>query len=284
MIDGVAEEPVCTIAGLILFGVKPRQYLKQSGVRLMFFDSLDKIYQARLDKILDAPLVGRFTVDKTGKTLIDSGLIEKTLDSVEPFITVESNELNGKPTRDRLWLYPFEALRELLINALAHRDWTRFTDVEIVGYLDRIEITSPGSLPNSMTVEKVMAGQRSARNHIIVDVLRDYGYVDARGMGVRVKVIPALEAGDIEYAYEATEDYVKIRVGKASGKCRESTEKTPIKILDACRERNSITIPELASRIGITERSVERNIRKLQQDGLLKRVGGRKEGRWVVQC
>jgi ATP-dependent DNA helicase RecG len=309
MTDGVAGEPVCTIAGLILFGVKPRQFLKQSGIRLMIFDSLDKIYQARLDKILDGPLVGRFSIDKAGRNLIDAGLIEKVFDLIEPFTTEESDELGGKPSRDKIWFYPFEALRELLINALAHRDWTRFSDVEIVGYLDRVEITSPGALPNSMTVEKMMAGQRSARNHIIVDVLRDYGYVDARGMGVRVKVIPALEARDAKYAYEAMDDYVKIivgkssgnakpdnssqngiigggkspgNVGKVSGKSMESVGKASEKILDACRERNSITIPELASLIGISERSVERNIQKLRQNGLLKRVGGRKEGHWEI--
>jgi ATP-dependent DNA helicase RecG len=265
----------------------------------MVFDSLDKIYQARLDKILDAPLVGRFMVGKTGKTLIDSGLIEKTIDLMEPFLTVESDELKGKPSRDKIWFYPFEAIRELLVNALAHRDWTRCSDVEMTGYFDRIEIISPGSLPNSMTVEKIIAGQRSPRNHIIVDVLRDYGYVDARGMGVRVKVIPALESRDAGYAYETTEDYVKIKIektlyetdgtdqrreniAKVSVKRAKNVGKTSVKILDACRERDSITISELASLIGVTERSVERNIRKLQENKSIKRVGGRKEGRWEV--
>ncbi|MDR1482505.1 MAG: putative DNA binding domain-containing protein [Synergistaceae bacterium] len=298
MTDGITEEPLCTVAGVVLFVAKPRQFLRQSGVRLMVFDAMDKIYQAKLDKMIDAPLVGRFSADKSGKHLIDSGLIEKTFDMLEPFITEESNELNGRPNRDRVWFYPFEALRELLINALAHRDWTRLSDVEITGYLDRIEITSPGALPNSMTVEKVLAGQRSARNHIIVDTLRDYGYVDARGMGVRVKVIPALTAREVKYTYEATEDYVKVVIDKMSvkdQKCLENVKnvgekidkrrgsaKTSGKILEACRERETITIPELAALIGRSERSIERNIQKLRRDGLLKRTGGRRGGHWEV--
>ena len=53
-------------------------------------------------------------------------------------------------------------------------------------------------------------------------------------------------------------------------------------ILEACREKPSVTIPELAEVIGITERSVQRNIQNLQRDGLLRRIGGRKEGRWEV--
>ncbi|MDR1516106.1 MAG: putative DNA binding domain-containing protein [Synergistaceae bacterium] len=221
MTEGIGDEPVCTIAGLVLFGVHPRRFLKQSGIRLMFFDADDKVYQAKLDKTLDGPLVGRFFVDRAGRSLIDSGLIERTFELMEPFIIEESNDLGGRPSRDRIWLYPFVAMRELLINALAHRDWTRFTDVEVVGYADRIEITSPGSLPNSMTVEKMLAGQRSARNHIIVDILRDYGYVDARGMGVRVKVVPVLEARETDYSYEATDDYVRITVSKPSRESRK---------------------------------------------------------------
>ena len=53
-------------------------------------------------------------------------------------------------------------------------------------------------------------------------------------------------------------------------------------VLAACRENSSITIPEMSQKIGITERSVQRNIQKLQKDGLLRRVGGRKEGYWEV--
>lgn len=214
MTDGPTGEAVCTIAGLVLFGIRPRQTLKQAGLRLMFFAGLDKSYQAQFDKILDAPLVGRFQVAPGGKTLVDGGLIEKALEALEPFLTSESDVLDAHFRREKKWLYPYEALRELLINALAHRDWTRFVDVELTGYADRLEITSPGALPNSMTVEKMLAGQRSARNHIVVEILRDYGYVDARGMGVRVKVVPALRELGAEWHVEATDDHVKTTIGK----------------------------------------------------------------------
>lgn len=60
----------------------------------------------------------------------------------------------------------------------------------------------------------------------------------------------------------------------ASGKSRENVGKASGKILDICREKPSVIIPELALQIGITERSVQRNIQKLRQDGLLRRIGG----------
>ncbi len=67
-----------------------------------------------------------------------------------------------------------------------------------------------------MTVEKMLAGQRSARNPLIVEVLRDYGYVDARGMGVRKKIVPLLQENNgTRPEYTATEDYVKLVMYRA---------------------------------------------------------------------
>ena len=197
-------------------------------------------------------------------------------------MTLEPNTIDENFRREKIWIYPYEALRELLIDALAHRDWSRFVDVEMAGYRDRLEIISPGALPNAMTVEKMLAGQRSARNHIIVEVLRDYGYVDARGMGVRTKVIPALKAGGAQSHFDATEDYLKVLVGKASVKTAESITKVSGKTLAAIRDKVEITIPELADIVGVTQRSVEQHLQKIQREGLLKRVGGRKLGYWEV--
>jgi ATP-dependent DNA helicase RecG len=87
--------------------------------------------------------------------------------------------------------------------------WTRALEVEVVAYANRLEILSPGVLQNSMRVEKVLAGQRSPRNPILVEVLRDYGYVDARGMGVRNKIVPLMrEVNGAELVIDATEDHV----------------------------------------------------------------------------
>lgn len=208
--DGFGNQ-VCTIAGLVCFGKNPRQYLRQSGIRLMAFDGPEKSYQAKLDIQLEGPLVGRFE-DKDGiRNLIDDGLIEKFTRAVQPFILREGSTITMEMRREKEFLYPWEALREVVINALVHRDWTRTTDVEVVCYSDRIEVTSPGALQNSMTIEKMLAGQRSPRNPIIVDILRDYGYVDARGMGIRNKVVPLMRSqNNADPEFEVGDDYLKL--------------------------------------------------------------------------
>ncbi len=205
--DGTA---ISTIAGLVLFGRSPRRSLRQAGVRWMAFDGDGKDYKALDDTIVDGPLVALWRGKPgNGRKLIEPGLIERLVDRMIPFISSEADRSDETLRRSRAWHYPTEAVREALLNALVHRDWTRALEVEVVSYSNRLDIVSPGSLQNSMTVEKMLAGQRSPRNPIVVEVMRDYGYVDARGMGVRRKIVPLIRAATGEDAqFEATEDHV----------------------------------------------------------------------------
>ena len=208
--DGLGNT-VCSVAGVICFGINPRRFLRQAGLRVMAFPGTDKEYQALLDVVLDAPLVGRWKINESGKRqLVDEGLIEKFALTIAPFITQESPDIDEHMRREKISFYPWEAIRETVINALSHRDWTRAVDIEVTNYSDRLEVISPGKLQNSMTVSKMIAGQRSPRNTIIMEILRDYGYVDSRGMGVRTKVIPLMKKfNQAEPIFVATDDYLK---------------------------------------------------------------------------
>lgn len=218
MIEQPDSYPVCTIAGLVVFGSSPRRYFRQAGIRVMVFDGPEKQYRALLDEMLDGPLVGRWDVSEGKRELKDEGVVERFADTIRPFITTEDEDIDEQMRRSKQWHYPWEAVREAVINAFVHRDWTRFLEIEVCCYSDRMEITSPGALQNSMTVEKMIAGQRSPRNPLVVEILRDYGYVDARGMGVRTKIIPMMkEQNDSEPVFEATDDYLKTTLFRREG-------------------------------------------------------------------
>lgn len=200
----------CTIAGLVLFGKAPRRHLRQAGLRVLVFDGADKRYQAELDATLDGPMVGRWDVQPAGRALIEAGLIERLIETLTPFIRQDAEAVSLELRRDVAWHYPVEVLREVLLNALAHRDWTRAVEIEVTRYADRLELISPGALPNTMTVAKMLAGQRSPRNPIIMEVLRDYGYVDHRGMGVRTKIVPLMHRHSGQPPdFEATDDHLR---------------------------------------------------------------------------
>ena len=207
--DGPA---VCTIAGLVLFGRSPRRCLRYAGVRWMAFSGENKEYQALDDSILDGPLVALWEGRPgAGRNIVEEGLVERLIDRMRPFIAEEGKELNDGMRRELVHRYPPDAVREAMLNALVHRDWTRSIEVEIVSYSDRLEVTSPGTLQNSMSVEKMLAGQRSPRNPIIVEIMRDYGYVDARGMGVRRKIVPLTrDYSGRDVQFDLTDDFLKL--------------------------------------------------------------------------
>lgn len=203
---------VCTIAGLVLFGRSPRRSLRYAGVRWMSFAGDTKEYQAQDDTVLDGPLVALWEGRPgEGRNIVEDGLLERLIDRMRPFVSEEGSEISDGLHREATYRYSNDALREALLNAFVHRDWTRSIEVEVVNYSDRLEVTSPGTLQNSMTIEKMLAGQRSPRNPIIVEIMRDYGYVDARGMGVRRKIVPLTRdyAGK-DAGFDLTDDYLRV--------------------------------------------------------------------------
>ena len=132
---------------------------------------------------------------------------------LQPHISHE--RLDGM-TRRRFWDYPVEVIRELLVNAFAHRDWTRQNDTRVVVYGDRMEVTSPGGLPNGITIDRIKAGQQAPRNLQIVRILRDYRLMDDRGMGIRRKVIPLMmEENATAPEFEATPDHFRVVLRKS---------------------------------------------------------------------
>jgi ATP-dependent DNA helicase RecG len=121
-------------------------------------------------------------------------VIEQSLDFVRRNIEIEASIDDGGRRRER-WDYPMEAVREAIVNAIAHRDYTiGVIDIELSIYSDRLEIISPGRLPNTVTVEKMRAGYRASRNELIKEVLRDYRYIEATGLGVPRKIIEGMRA------------------------------------------------------------------------------------------
>lgn len=67
------------------------------------------------------------------------------------------------------------------------------TDIELSIFQDQLEIISPGRLPNGITPDRMRAGTRAARNQLLKDVMRDYGYLEHMGMGVPRKIIRGMK-------------------------------------------------------------------------------------------
>ena len=185
-----AGERVATANGILLFGKQPSRFLPQSGVRAVCYAGDEPDYAVRADERLHGAMT---PLRAASGSFVEIGLMEQAWDFVRRN-TMPTARLDG-PRRVDGWEFPEAVVREGLVNALVHRDYgIAGTDVMLSIYSDRLEIASPGGLPNTVTVERMKAGVRYSRNQTLVNVMRDYGYVDGRGMGVRNKIIPGMRA------------------------------------------------------------------------------------------
>jgi ATP-dependent DNA helicase RecG len=181
-----------TTGAILLFGRKPNRYLPQAGVTAVAYPGDEKDYAARERSQLRGPVIG---LRSAAGELVESGVLEQTFEFVRRNSTIES-WVDGTGQRQDRWKdYPLEAVREAVVNAVAHRDYTiAVTDIELSMYASFLEIVSPGRLPNTVTVEKMRAGCRATRNELIKEVLRDYRYIEATGLGVPRKIIKGMLA------------------------------------------------------------------------------------------
>ena len=179
-----------TVDGMLLFGQNPRRFLPQSGIRAICYPGTEPEYAARADEDIKGPLVPLGSQDNSA---FEPGIVDRAWDFVRRN-TTPTAWFEGAQRHDR-WEYPEDAIREVLVNALIHRDYSvTGTDIMLAIFSDRLEVQSPGRLPNTVTIDGMKSGARYARNQTLVNVMRDYGYVDARGMGIRNKVIPSMFA------------------------------------------------------------------------------------------
>jgi len=187
-LDDVERHPA-TVAGLLLFGKNPKRYLPQSGIDAAAYDGPEKDYAARERLSLRGPMVALRTVDGSKA---ESGLVEEAVEFVRRNTAVTAQLADGARREER-WEYPEEAVREAVVNALVHRDYLLSgTDIELSVYSNRLEIVSPGRLPNAITPERMRIGCRAARNQLLKDVMRDYGYLEHMGMGVPRKILKSM--------------------------------------------------------------------------------------------
>lgn len=155
-----------TYGALLLFGKQPQQWLPSAGILAARFSG--------------STLTDQFIKQDIQGTLPDQLRLAEAFvrDHLPRIVRMEGLEHTETPA------YPPEALRELLVNAVAHRDYNLQGDlIHINIFTDRIEILSPGSLPGPMTLDNLLEA-RFSRNPVVLQVLADLGFVERLGYGL----------------------------------------------------------------------------------------------------
>ena len=180
----MGDELQLTNAAILLFGREPQQWLPNATI-----------------------LAGRFPGNVLSSEYVKrdiSGNLPHQLRQAEEFIRANMNtvvRLVGLQHQESLE-YPFEAVRELIVNAVAHRDYNLQGDnIHLNIFADRLEITSPGTLPGPVNLKNLLVA-RFARNAVISQVLADLGDVERLGYGLDRVVSVTREAGLLPPQFE----------------------------------------------------------------------------------
>ena len=180
-----------TVSGVLLFGRTPNRFLPQAGIDAAAFAGANKEYAARERTSLRGPMTP--LLNDAGE-IVEAGLVEQALAFVQRNVPFAGQIEEGGARREDTSAYPREAVREAIVNALVHRDYLlSSTDIELSIYEDRLEVISPGRLPNGITPARMLTGCRAARNQLIKDVMRDYRYLEHSGMGVPRKIVKCMK-------------------------------------------------------------------------------------------
>lgn len=190
------DRVVPSVAGLLLFGRQPNRFLPQAGISAVVYPRATKDYDARERSMLRGPIVSLFAEGNSdtapGQATVEPGVIEQAIEFVRRNTDAHA-WVAGEGHRRERPDYPLEAIRETIVNAIAHRDYTiSVMDIEMSIYADRLEVISPGRLPNTVTVPKMKAGYRASRNELVKEILRDYRYIEATGLGVPRKIVEGM--------------------------------------------------------------------------------------------
>ena len=155
-----------TYAGLLLFGREPQRWVRSSLI-----------------------LVVRYAGTTMGDTFVRDeiqGTLPEQIRRAEAFVLDNMRRGVRLLGLERIeeTEYPVEAIREAIVNAIAHRDYRiRGDEIRVLMFGDRIEFYSPGRLPGHITVENLVE-ERFSRNEIIVQVLSDMGFIERLGYGI----------------------------------------------------------------------------------------------------
>lgn len=194
-----------------------------------------------------------------------------------------------RPRRDK-FLFDYDCVNEAVINALVHNDWT-ITEPQISMFNNRLEILSHGGLPSGMTKEEFFAGISRPRNATLMRIFLNMGLTEHTGHG-----IPTIVEKYGEGVFEIGNNYIKCTIPFDEEVVRQINDKnvsynvvikpslnnTEKKVVEVLIEYPSMKPLEIATKLGVTKRTIERSLKSLKEKEIIERVGAKYDENWVV--
>jgi len=281
------------LAGLLLFGEQPQRFRPQFVVKAVQYPGLD-IHASRY-----------------GDTEDFAGPLRRVFEGALAFVLRNLRKLQAGRGVNSLGIpeVPPVVFEELLVNALVHRDYLISAPIRIFIFDDRVEIISPGTLPNNLTVAHIRVGNSNLRNPILASFTAR-GVLPYRGLGSGIP--RALEAWpDTHFRDDRDAGLFVATVSRTQPSALRDADAPPIaRLIAASTTRTPPRAPSpaasdagrdiprtllaliaadpratrntLAAAVGLTADGVKYHLRRLREARLLRRVGSDRSGSWEL--
>ena len=284
-------------AAVLLFGKKPQKFFITSEVKCVQF------YGNVVEKPMPSYQIYRGDVFE----LVDQAT-SFVMSRVDNWVgTRAEGEKADVPTRPEL---PIDAVKEAIVNAVCHRDYTSNASVQVMLFRDRLEVWNPGTLPYGLTVQKLHGPHKSLpTNPLLADPMYWNGYIEKVGTGTEDIISKCHDYGLKTPEFHQEEDFrvviwrneapnVATDIEAASTVTRDVPLNVPLKsdielsdrqqvILSVLRNNVPLNVPlntvALSQKLKVTRKTIQRELDALQKLGIVSRAGGRKFGYWVIK-
>ena len=264
------RDEIPTNAAILLFGKDPQRFFGHSEIRCARFKGTKPL------EFIDMKVFG-------------GNLIDQREDAVE--FVKEHIKLHVKIVgleRVETWEYPIDAIREAITNAICHRDYEEYANVQIRIFDDRIEIWGCGSLPEPLTVDDLKQSHRSIlRNPLIGKCLFLIKFIEHWGTGTNRIIDACVAHGLPEPIFEELSGSLVVTLRKMISKeslMGMDLNERQIKAVSYVEEKGSITNKEYQVLFDVSRVTATRDLKLLEGKDLLKRIGkGKRDLKYVLK-
>ena len=190
------------------------------------------------------------------------------------------------PERKEIKAFDYIAVREAVINAIVHNDWSYECSPKFELYSDRIVISSNGGLASEMTKEEFLQGFSLPKNKEIMRIFKDLDLVEQMGTGV-LRIVESYDTN----VFKFFPNFIRVSIPLKNNSFINNKDinyynfglnQIQKSILELINDKPNITQHELSILLDVHIRTIQRNIKVLTTSNILKRVGATKKGIWVI--
>ncbi len=260
-----------TLAGLMMFGTYPQSFEQQMVVVFLQFYGTTTMEEA--------PSGERFLDNRKFE-----GTIKEIIDNATAYVmaSMRKGSLIRGVLREDVPEYPEVALREAIVNAVAHRDYSQFargSHIQVRMFADRLEVENPGGLYGGVTIDNLQEEQ-STRNRLLMQLMEDMHLVENRGSGIDAMLDSMQKRGLPAPVFEDKRTSFLVKFYQVMPAELSEEEQ---KVLAYVKERGSIKRGEAQKLLEVSDRRAKYVLEKMEKAGLLRLEGRQKGARYLLK-